>query len=112
MSDQNVREARAAVAGFIAELQTEQADYGGHRVDAISRLQAAENELTSGLQARDANMPGQRMSDIVLRQVRDRARNIVAQLTNDQADYGGHRVNAINELNAAVNALNAALATR
>ena len=48
-SDYTIRQARAQVAGMIAELQTEQIDYGGHRVNAINAFKRALNQLNDAL---------------------------------------------------------------
>ena len=109
-SNFTIRTARAQVAGLIAQLQTEQGDYGGHRLNAISNYQKAQNELNAALEVR-GETPGQRASDAVLRQAVNQTNSLLGSLKAANADYGGHRVSAINDLQAAVNELNAALGT-
>jgi hypothetical protein len=110
-SDYTVRQARAQVAGMIAELQTESTDYGGHRVNAINALKRALNQLNDALTVQGAQ-PGQRSSDYVLRQVQSQNNSIINNLNGAKADYGGHRVSAISDLQTASSELSAALATQ
>ncbi len=110
-SDYTIRQARAQVAGLIAELQTEQTDYGGHRVNAINAYKRALNQLNDALAAQ-GNAPGQRSSDYVLRQVQSQTQSLINSLNGAKADYGGHRVTAISDLQTASSELSAALATQ
>jgi len=110
-SDYTVRQARAQVAGMIAELQTEDSDYGGHRVNAIDALKRALNQLNDALSVQGGT-PGQRSSDYVLRQVQSQNNAIINNLNGAKADYGGHRVTALSELQTASSELSAALATQ
>jgi len=109
MSNENLRVARATIIGLIAQLQTEKADYGGERGVAIQKLQAAQAEIDAALESRHAMTPTQGMSDAVLSHVEDRTQALITQLQGDNQDYAGHRVAAIGDLKAAVNALNKAL---
>jgi hypothetical protein len=111
-SDENLRVARATVAGLIAQLQTEKADYGGHRAKAIQNYEAALDQINAALAYRHADTPNQQLSDAVLRHTEERTQVLITAMQNDKADYAGHRVTAINDLQAAVTELNAALATR
>jgi hypothetical protein len=110
-SDYTIRQARAQVAGMIAELQTEQTDYGGHRVNAINALKRALNQLNDALAVQGTH-PGQRSSDYTLRQVQSQNNAIINNLNGAKADYGGHRVTAISDLQTASSELSAALATQ
>jgi hypothetical protein len=109
-SNFTIRTSRGQVTGIIAELQTEQADYGGHRVNAINNYKTALAELNAALDMR-GETPGQRASDYVLRQVQSETTTIVNSLDAAAEDYGGHRVKAINALKAANAELTAALNT-
>jgi hypothetical protein len=111
-SNFTMREARAQITGIIAELQTEQTDYGGHRVNAINDYKAALDEINAAIKVRDADTPGQRSSDYVLRQAQNQTNSLVASLQAALADYGGHRIKAIADLKAAVAELSAALALK
>jgi hypothetical protein len=95
---------------MIAELQTEQADYAGHRVNAINAYKSALAQLNAALDVQGST-PGQRSSDYVLRQVQSQTQSTVSSLNAAKADYGGHRVKAINDLQTAADELAAALAT-
>jgi hypothetical protein len=110
-SNYTMRQARAQITGIIAELQTEDTDYGGHRVNAIKNFQEALDQVNAAIRTRDADTPGQRSSDYVLRQVETETNGLIANLQAGAADYGGHRVKAIADLQAAIGELNAALAT-
>ncbi len=109
-SNYTIRQARAQVAGMIAELQTEQVDYGGHRVKAIDAFKSALAQLNAALDVQGP-IPGQRSSDYVLRQVQSQAQSTVSSLNAAKADYGGHRVKAVNAIQTAADELSAALAT-
>ena len=113
--------------GAIDQLQHDQRDYGGHRVNAINDLQNARNEIVAAEQyainvdhdngrcyraggptgGSDANwgLRGQGGSNRNLLGVRRWVENMIDQLQRDQRDYGGHRVNAINDMQAARNEL-------
>ena len=103
-SDADLRVARATVTGLIAQLQTEKADYGGHRVAAIKDFNAALDEINAALESRGAEQPGQVRSDAVLRHVEDRTQALLASLRDDKGDYAGHRVKAISDLQAGIDA--------
>lgn len=111
-SNFTMRTARAEITGIIAELQTEQTDYGGHRIAAIAKYQQALDEVAAAIKIRDADTPGQRASDLVLRQAESQTESLIGSLQAAVADYGGHRVKAIADLKGAVTELNLALATR
>ena len=111
-SDEDLRVARATITGLIAQLQTERADYGGHRVEAIKNFNVALDEVNAALESRGAEKPGQVRSDAVLKHIEDRTEALIASMRQDKGDYGGHRVKAISGLQAGVDALNAALASR
>lgn len=109
--------------GAIDRLQDDQRDYGGHRVDAINDLQNAREQLTEAEQfaihddhenqactraygstgGGDNNFGarGQRSSNHDIWYVRSWVENMIDQLQRDQHDYNGHRVAAIDAMQAA-----------
>ena len=50
-SDQNLRVVRGRIDNLIDQLQRDQHDYSGHRVQAIADLQAARAQLDAALRA-------------------------------------------------------------
>lgn len=122
-SSQNLWHVHRRLDGAIDQLQHDQRDYGGHRVAAINDLQNARNEIVAAEQSdrddlhcaraggstggSDANWGrrGQGNSNRNLMGVRRWVENMVDQLQRDNHDYGGHRVNAINDMQAARNEL-------
>ena len=50
-SDRNLRAVRDRIGGMIDQLERDQHDYAGHRVQAISDLQAARAQLDAALRA-------------------------------------------------------------
>jgi hypothetical protein len=100
----------------IQTLQRDQADYGGHRVRAIGHLRRAQRQLEASLnfaQAHNYAMPAggaphydypawdrnnQSSSDQSLVMAQQHAQTWIGQLQADGADYGGHRMKAINAI--------------
>lgn len=129
-SDQNLMHVHRRLDGAIDQLSHDRSDYGGHRVSAINDLQNARNELVAAEQYAintDHDNPscfraggptggsdynwgdrGQGNSNRNLLGVRRWVENMIDQLQRDQRDYGGHRVNALNDLRQARNELIAA----
>jgi hypothetical protein len=107
-SDADIFEVRGRIAGMIVQLSNLQTDYNGNRQTAINALQNAQNELTNAVDIRGAN---QRVSDHVLRTASDEITTLVTRLQSDFGDYGGNKVQAITNLQAAQGSINAALAT-
>ncbi len=109
--------------GAIDQLQHDQRDYAGHRVAAINDLQSARGQIVAAEQyavsvdhdnpacfrasgptgGSDVNwgMRGQGGSNSNVTNVRRWVENMIDQLQSDQRDYGGHRVAAINAMQAA-----------
>jgi len=109
-SDNNLRYARARVERDIDSLQRDQHDYNGHRVKAIGDLQNARNQLMTAL-TYDRNHDysaaaaplmgdayGSNRSDRNLAYVRQDVEQVIDMLQRDNTDYGGHRVDAIGDL--------------
>lgn len=116
--------------GAIDQLQHDQRDYGGHRVDAINDLQNARAQLVAAEQwaaNTDRENPacmraygptgggdvswgvrGQGGSNRDVWYVSSWTENMIDQLERDQHDYDGHRVAAINAMQAARSQLLAA----
>jgi hypothetical protein len=112
VSNGNIWHVRHRLEADIDQLKNDDRDYGGHRVKAIERLNAAHNEL---LQAEESehhrpvapgsgvgpNGPverGQGGSNKNIWYVRRNVEHLIAQLQNDERDYGGHRVIAIQDM--------------
>lgn len=113
-SDQNLRWARHSLEANIDQLQRDQHDYHGYRVQAISKMQAAREQLVQALaydrsadQRNAAAMMGagaipiDNRSDRNLLLVRGHIERIIDVLQRDNHDYGGHRVAAIGLLQQA-----------
>ena len=109
-SDNDLRYARARVERDIDMLQRDQRDYDGHRVKALDDLQDARNQLATAL-AYDryhdysaAAIPlvgdayGANRSDRNLAYVRQDVEQVIDMLARDNIDYGGHRIDAIGDL--------------
>jgi hypothetical protein len=109
-SDENLREMRARLSGLLLDLQAAQGSFGGHRASAVGHFQQAINDLGQALKFRaDQDAAGQNQDDWALRAIANISTRIVASLQADESDYGGHRVDAIASLQAAVSDLNAAV---
>lgn len=113
-SDASLRWARTRVERDLDMLQRDNHDYDGHRVKAISDMQAARYQILLGL-GYDANhenlynaspyasnnVNGCNGSDANLIYTRRDVENVIDVLQRDNTDYGGHRVDAIGELQQA-----------
>jgi hypothetical protein len=110
-SNRSLRSAYGSVAEMIDELGLDQHDYAGHRVAAIGGLQAAKAQLLAGLQYRDQSERGQAGSDASMRYASGEVDRLVKRLQADTDDYGGHREQAITDLNNALQDLQQALET-
>ena len=112
-SNENIDDVKAIVERSIAMLQTDAHDYGGFRVKAIAALQAARDQLADAISFRNAQSGGHESSgnesDENLRFTRAYLDHAVDMLSHDKADYGGHRVAAMNDINVARDDLTAAL---
>lgn len=113
----------------MAFLNKDDRDYGGHRVNSINDLHAAHDQLkaaeayalahgygTPGTNPGPAAGPhpwgwrrSEMQSDTNLASVRAHLQQMIARLQQDSRDYGGHRVAAINGMQAASNELGLAL---
>lgn len=109
--------------GAIDRLQHDQHDYDGHREQAIDKLQQARAQLADAEQSavtsahdnrncfrsggatggsdRQWGRRGDRTSDRSLHVVRVWVERLIDQLQRDNHDYGGHRVQAIADMQAA-----------
>ncbi len=110
--NENIVDVRRHVETAIDALGRDSWDYGGFKERAMDRLQAARAELEAALDF--VKSPGVRngghgASDANLRYVSTEVSTTINRLETDRNDYGGHRVAAINDLNAARNYLGAAL---
>jgi hypothetical protein len=114
--------------GAIDQLQHDRRDYGGHREQAIDDLQSARQQIVvaeqyavnvnrenpacfsaNGPSGGDANwgVRGQGGSNRDVWYVSRWVSTMIAQLQQDQHDYGGHRVAAIDAMQSARNQLQA-----
>ncbi len=122
-SNANLAHVHRRLDGAIDQLQHDQRDYGGHRVDAINDLQNARAQLVEAERwavnydrenpacaraygptgGSDVNwgLRGQGGSNRDVWAVRSWVENMIDQLQRDQRDYDGHRVAAINAMQAA-----------
>lgn len=122
-SNANLAQVHRRLDGAIDQLQHDQRDYGGHRVDAINDLQNARAQLVAAEQwavnydrenpactraygptgGSDANWGtrSQAGSNRDVWAVRSWVERMIDQLQTDQHDYDGHRVAAINAMQAA-----------
>lgn len=122
-SNANLAHVHRRLDGAIDQLQHDQRDYGGHRVDAINNLQNARAQLVEAEQwaanadrenpacmraygptgGSDVNwgMRGQGGSNRDVWYVRSWVEGMINQLQRDQRDYDGHRVAAIDAMQAA-----------
>ena len=114
-SNDNLQFERTQVESAIDALNRDRDDYGGFKERAIDKLQAARSELEAALDF--VNRPGvqrggsgQRVSDANLRFVDEHVQAAIGRLEADRADYGGHRVAAISDLQNAENFIKQALA--
>jgi hypothetical protein len=130
-SDQNLRFTRAYVERGYDMLSHDQADYGGHRVAAMSDINNARNDLTAALRydraPDDAVIPtgtrpgdtdianferNQSASNKNIEFVRTLVERSIDMLQHDAHDYGGYRLKAIAALQAAHEQLADAIAYR
>ena len=129
-SNANIRSVHNHLDGLIDRLTHDRRDYGGHKANAIRDLSNARGELDAAAQYAiqndhenpaclrglgsirdcDANriMRSQRNSNGDMARVRRLVDRMIGQLDGDQRDYGGHRVNAIRDMQAARGEITAA----
>ncbi len=128
-SDRNMQYARWYIERGIDQLQNDQRDYDGHRVDAMTAMQQARQDILLGLHADEgdprfaaiappnANASAEPMlrtrggSNANLAYVRGMVQHAIGMLNLDSHDYDGYRVRAIQSLGQARGQLNAALAS-
>jgi hypothetical protein len=110
-SNNSLRDYYGVVAELVDELGFDQRDYGGRRVTAIADLNAAKSELLQALQYRHQVLRQQTGSDNSLREEYKRLQQVIARLTADNTDYGGHKATALADLQKAQTELEAALVT-
>jgi hypothetical protein len=124
-SDNNIAYTRGYLQATVTMLQGDNRDYDGHRAAAIQHIQNAQNYLAQALaydasHTRQANptllMPSGVNSSMTRQQSNDDIRaaigyvgHAISMLQGDQKRYGGFRVKAVNELQAAQSELNQAL---
>jgi len=114
------------IGHMIAHLQADARDYGGHRVNAIHILENAQGELNAAAQFAAAHgyviqtpPVGRRnpyavrrppvTSDTQIQRAQANLQHMIARLQRDSHDFGGHRVAAVNLMQEADGALNAAI---
>ncbi|HEV8020298.1 MAG TPA: hypothetical protein VGP41_03475 [Candidatus Lustribacter sp.] len=130
LSNQNVWQVHRRLDGAIDQLQHDDRDYGGHRDAAVDDLSKARQQLVAAEQYavrhdnddpacfRAFGAPGgsdvpwglrsQGASNGDMWHVRAWVDGLVAQLNSDDRDYGGHKGDAIRDLQAARNQMLAA----
>jgi len=129
-SNNNIMHVHRRLDGAIDQLAHDQRDYGGHREQAIDKLQQARTQLVAAEEyaentdhdnARCFRVAGssggsdiawglrnQGASNGNLLHVRAWVEQLIDQLQRDERDYGGHREQAIDDMQAARNQLLAA----
>ena len=122
-SNQSVSQVHHRLDGAIDQLQHDDRDYGGHRAAAVDELAKARQQFLAAEQFavhHDGDNPacfdafgadggsdvawglrGQGSSNGDMWHVRAWVDGLVAQLNRDNSDYGGHKGNAIADLQAA-----------
>ena len=114
-STENIMNVRRHVEAAIDSLQRDRSDYGGFKERAIDKLQQARQQLEAAVDfVRNPNVrnggTGEGASNANLRFVDEHINTAISSLQNDRNDYGGHRVAAINDLQAASEDIASALA--
>jgi hypothetical protein len=108
-SDRNLNYVRTHLERAIDLLRRDNHDYGGYRLKAIADLEAARDQIGTALrQDMRGEHPGV-ASDSNIRYTRGYIARGIDMLQHDQADYGGHRVAAIEAMQNADGDLLAAL---
>ncbi len=111
-SNQNIRESYGRVVELIDELGLDDHDYRGHRVAAIFALNAAKGQLLEALRVRRQLERNQGNSNASIAYAQRAVARTIEMLQRDDADYAGHRVNAITDLQTAASDLQQALTSR
>jgi hypothetical protein len=126
-SDSNIRYTRAYIQRGISMLQADRSDYAGHRIAAINAMQNADNDMLAALRADRADesipavqslpvpadfMTSQRASNRNIAYARTYVEHAIGMLQNDQHDYNGYRVKAVQQLSVAHTQLLDALQSR
>jgi hypothetical protein len=112
-SDSNIRYTRGYIQRGIAMLNQDARDYAGHRTAAVTAMQNADADLVAALRAdrADESIPavaalsiptsylrGQQASNRNLAYGRTYVEHAIGMLKNDQHDYNGYRVKAVQQL--------------
>jgi hypothetical protein len=112
MSNHDIRHVRHRLEIDLTQLQHDDRDYGGHRVNAINDIQAARNELLAaekfehgqamspymGANGAEPGVRSQGNSNQNIWRVEKSLERLIDQLQQDAHDYGGHRIAAIGDL--------------
>lgn len=113
-SNGNITYIRGRIAAAISTLNADASDYGGYKHQAVGKLNAADSEMAQAVSF--VHKPGvtggshnQGMSNANLAYAKEHVDTAIDRLNGDAHDYGGHRVAAISDLNAANSDLVAAL---
>jgi hypothetical protein len=114
-SNENITFVRQHIADAISALNSDDSDYGGFKHQAIGKLQAADSEMAAAVNfVHNPNVvngtnKNQYLSNANLSYVLEHVNTAADRLGSDAHDYGGHRVDAINDLHAASSDLTAGL---
>lgn len=129
VSNAQLREGLHVLQATKKTLESADHDYGGHRVDAIKAMSAAEHQLRLALQSQSKRSPGtgkpgapsgrtggrgkqpepQNISNLQLADAIGILERTRTQLEKGNRDYGGHRAAAVRDLGVAVQQLKTAL---
>ncbi|HEV3153800.1 MAG TPA: hypothetical protein VGZ02_08360 [Candidatus Baltobacteraceae bacterium] len=100
-SNENLEAVDGYLQSAVSMLQQDQHDYGGWRVRAIAGLEQARGQIREALAYENQNGPADSGSDRNMRYARWFIERGIDQLQNDQHDYSGHRVDAMNDMQQA-----------
>jgi hypothetical protein len=122
VSNAQLREAIHVLQATKKTLEGADHDYGGHRVDAIKAINAAEHQLRLALgsqhKGKKPGKPGgkggkgnepQNISNLQLAEAIPVLQRTIGLLEQANHDYGGHREQAIKDIHVAIRQLKRAL---
>lgn len=100
-SNENLEAVDNYLQSAVSMLQQDQHDYGGFRVKAIAGLEQTRGQIRQALAYENGNPSADSASDRNMQYARWYIENGIDQLQNDQRDYSGHRIGAMNDMQQA-----------